>query len=173
VPSGAWLELEPAPRGATVTAKWIEPVTVEPIRATLRPIAFGRFGVVAPARGDDTILMAVLDGLPGLEWPLAVRLPPPRLARVTVPRHALFFASRPGAVTLEPDGERWDAGAEGGERLGIELVPRSFLLRNWAFARVRDYLYRPNVLTVAVALDLAALTLVLVRRPRSATTEAG
>ncbi len=173
LPPGPWLELEPAPRGVTVTAKWAEPVTVERIHATLRPITFGRLAVAAPPRGDDTLLMAVVDGLPGLEWPLAVRLPPPHLARVTVPRHALFFATRPGAVTLEPDGDRWEAGGEGPERIGIELVPRSLFLRNGAFAGVRDYLYRPSALTVATALGLAALTLVLVRRPRSATPGAG
>jgi hypothetical protein len=173
VAPGPWLELEPAPRGVTVVAKWTEPATVQPIRATLRPITFGRLAVAPPARGDDTLLMAVLDGLPGLEWPLAVRLPPPRLARVTVPRHALFFATRPGTVTLEPDGERWEASGEDSERLAIELVPRSVFLRNGAFAWMRGYLYRPNVPAVAVALGLAALTLLLVRRPRSAAPQAG
>lgn len=173
VPPVAWLELEPAPRGVTVTARWVEPVTAEPIRATLRPLAFRRLEVRPPARGDDTVLLAVLDGLPGIEWPLTVSLPPSRLARVTVPRHALFFASRPGAVTPEPDGERWETGGEPPERLGVELVPRSVVLRNAGFTRVRSYLYRPNALAVAVALGVAALTLILVRRPRPAPPQAG
>jgi hypothetical protein len=169
VPPSAWVELDPAPRGAVVTARWTDAAPVRPISATLRLLSFGRFEIVAPARADDVILVAVLDGLPALEWPLAVRIAPPRLSRVTVPRHALHFASHTGTVTQQQDGDRWEAAGEGPERLAIEVVPRSVLLRNGAFARVRGYLYRPNALAVAVALGLAGLTLVLVRRPRPAT----
>jgi hypothetical protein len=171
VPPGAWLELDPAPRGVAVTARWTDAASLQPIAARLRLLSFGRLEIVLSARVDDAILVGVLDGLPGVEWPLAVRLPPPRLARVTVPRHALHFASHPGVVTLQQDGDRWEPAGEGPERLAVELVPRSFLLRNGAFARVREYLYRPNVLAVAVALGVAALTLILVRRPRAATPE--
>ena len=39
-----------APRGVTVVATWTEPATVQPIRATLRPITFGRLAVAPPAR---------------------------------------------------------------------------------------------------------------------------
>ena len=57
--------------------------------------------------------------------------------------------------------------------LRLELVPRSLLLRNPAFAWVRGYLYRPNAGTVVAATGLAALTLVLVRRSRPTGAEAG
>jgi hypothetical protein len=169
MPPGAWVELDPAPRGAAVTARWTVAAPVQPIAAKLRLLSFERIEILMPALADDAILVAVLDGLPGLEWPLALRLPSPRLARVTVPHHALHFASHPGTVTRQQDGDRWEPTGEGPERLAIELVPRTFLLRNDAFARVRGYLYRPNVPAIAVALGLAALTLVLARRPRSAT----
>jgi hypothetical protein len=42
------------------------------------------------------------------------------------------------------------------------------LLRNQTLARLRPYLYRPNPLTLAVIIGVAALTLVLVGRRRSA-----
>jgi hypothetical protein len=167
MPPGAWVDLDPAPRGVAVTARWTDAALARPIAAKLRPLSFGRIEIVTPSRADDVMLVAVLDGRPGLEWPLAVRLPSPYLARVTVPHHALHFASHPGAVSPQQDGDRWEPAGEGPERLAIELVPRTFLLRNDAFARVRGYLYRPNTLAVAGALGLAAMTLVMVRRPRS------
>jgi hypothetical protein len=112
------------------------------------------------------MITVVLDGRPGIEIPLAVRLFPPRLARVGVPRYALYFASRPGTVTLDADGDRWDPAGDGDGPLRLDLVPRTFFLRNGAFARVREYLYRPNLGTVVAAAGLAALALVLIRRPR-------
>jgi len=45
-------------------------------------------------------------------------------------------------------------------------VPRTVFLRNAPFAWVAGYLYRPNLGTVVSVLGLAALTLVLIRRPR-------
>jgi hypothetical protein len=98
--------------------------------------------------------------------PVAVPLPAPRLGRVLVPRHALYFTSRPGTVTPGADGEIWEPAGESSEPLGFELVPRTRLLRNAAFVWVRGYLYRPNPGAVVVAAGLAALTLVLVRRSR-------
>ena len=109
VPPGAWLELEPAPRGVTVVQAWAEPAAAGPVRAVLRPVAFERLEVASRGAADDVMVTVVLDGRPGIEIPLAVRLPPPRLARVTVPRYALYFASRPGTVTLDPEGESWEA----------------------------------------------------------------
>ncbi len=166
VPPGAWLELEPAPRGVTVVQAWAEPAPLRPARATLRPVTFGRLDVASAATADDVVITVVLDGRPGIEIPVAVRLPPPRLARVSVARYALYFASRPGTVTHDPEGDSWEptGGDEGPLRL--DLVPRTFFLRNEAFARAREYLYRPNAGAVVAAAGLAALALVLIRRPR-------
>ena len=63
------------------------------------PVTHVRSGsTLAPSTAaEDALVATVLDGHPGIEMPLAVRLPPPSLARVTVPRHALYFASGPGA----------------------------------------------------------------------------
>jgi hypothetical protein len=166
VPPGPWLELEPAPRGVTVAQTWAGPASVRPVRATLRPVAFERLDVAPSGAADDVMITVVLDGRPGIEIPLAVRLPPPRLARVVVPRYALYFASRPGPVTVDPDGDRWEPAGDGDGPLRVDLVPRTFLLRNGAFGHVRDYLYRPNAGTVLTAGGLAALALVLIRRPR-------
>jgi hypothetical protein len=83
-----------------------------------------------------------------------------------VPRYALYFASPPGTIARDSDADTWEPGGDGGEPLGLDLVPRSLLLRNAAFAVVRDYLFRPNVGAIVATAGLAALTLVLVRRPR-------
>jgi hypothetical protein len=136
------------------------------VRATLRPIAFERLDVAPPGAADDVMIAVVLDGRPGIEIPLSVRLPPPRLARVAVPRYALYFASRPGTVALDPDGDRWEPAGDADGPLRVDLVPSTLLLRNGAFAGARVYLYRPNAGTVVAVAGLAALTLVLVRRPR-------
>jgi hypothetical protein len=69
---------------------------------------------------------------------------------------------------LAAEGETWERVGDGTERLRLELVPRTFVLRNAAYARVRGYLYRPNPGAVVAAAGLAALTLVLVRRARPA-----
>ena len=69
-------------------------------------------------------------------------------------------------MTLDADGDRWDPGGDGDGPLRLDLVPRTFFLRNGAFARVREYLYRPNAGTLVAAAGLAALAPVLIRRPR-------
>ena len=166
VPPGAWTELEPAPRGVVVVAAWPEPMAPRKVHGPLRPPAFGRLDLNVPVASDDAVVTAVVDGRPGIEMPLALRLPPPRLARVTVPRHALHFVDRPGASSLGPEGETWEPAGDAGGRLALELVPRSFVLRNAAFAWGRGYLYRPNPGAVAASAGLAAFTLVLVRRHR-------
>jgi hypothetical protein len=166
VPAGGWMELEPAPRGIAIVAAWSLPVTTRPVRGALRSLALERLQLDPPAREDDATVTAVLDGRPGIEIPLTVRLPPPRLSGVAVPRHALYFASRPGVVAPDPQGETWQPSEPETGPLGVELVPRTLLLRNAAFAWLRGYLYRPNPGTVAMAIGLAALTLVLTRRSR-------
>jgi hypothetical protein len=109
-----------------------------------------------------------LDRHPEIEMPLAVLLRTPSLAEVTVPRHALFFASGNGAAMWEPDGDRWVPADGTTGPIQLDLVPRTLLLRNQALARLREYLYRPNPLTLAVIVGAAALTLVLMGRRRPA-----
>ena len=142
------------------------------MHATLRPLAFERLEVGAAAPGDDVLITVALDGRPGIEMPLAVRLPPPRLARVVVPRYALYFASRPGTVTPDPEGDSWEPAGEGAgplrARAGAEdPAPAERGLRLGARvplpAEPRD--------AVAVATGLAALALVLVRRSRPTGAE--
>jgi hypothetical protein len=173
LPSGAWLDLGSAPRNASVVAAWTEPVTPRPVRSTLRPLAFERLEFATSTVADDAVMVILLDGHPGIEMPLAVPLPPPSLARVTVPRHALFFASGPGAAVQEADGDRWVPAGDAVGSTALDLVPRRLLLRNQPLARLRPYLYRPNLLTVAALIGAAALTLVLVGRRRAALPATG
>jgi hypothetical protein len=166
-PAGGWLELEPAPRGVTIAVKWSEPLVAHPIHPALRTLTFKEITLGTTARADDVLILAVLDGRPGIELPLVVRLPPPRVARVTLPSHALYFASRPGRATAGPDGEIWESTDEDAPSVRLELTPRSVFLRNAVFASAAGYLYRPNLGTVVTAIGLAALALLLIRRPRS------
>ena len=172
VPTGGSLELEPAPRGVTVVMTWTQPLAPRPVRAMLRALTFQEAEVGASAKADDVLVTAVLDGYPGLEIPLFVQLPEPRLTRVVVPNHALYFASHPGRFTLGPDGESWEAADGGTAALRIEVLPRTVLFRNPAFAWACGYLYRPNPATVVVVLGLAALTLLLIRRSQPAADAA-
>jgi hypothetical protein len=173
VPAGTSLELEPAPRSVAIVRAWVEPGASRPLRAAFRTLAFEELLVGGAATGDDVLITVALDGRPGSEVPLAVHLPPPRLARVVVPRYALYFASPAGTVTPDPDGESWEPVGEASDTLRLELVPRTPLLRNPAFAWARGYLYRPNAGTVVMATGLAALTLVLVRRSRPTSPGTG
>lgn len=168
VPAGGWLELEPAPRGVSIVLTWAEPLVTRPVRTALRALTFEEVGVEAPGKGDDVLITVVIEGYPGIEIPLFVALRPPRLMRAAVPRHALYFTSRPGRTTSGPDGEIWEPVDEGAAPLRLELLPRTVFLRNPAFAWVSGYLYRPNLATVVAAIGLAALILVLIRRPRPA-----
>ena len=90
---------------------------------------------------------------------------------MTAPSHSLYYASGPGKTTPGPEGESWESTCEAAAPLRLELAPRSVFLRNRIFAWASDYLYRPNLGTVVVAVGLAALTLVLIRRPRPAGPE--
>jgi hypothetical protein len=166
VPAGVWLELEPAPRGVTVVQAWAQPSPLRPVRAPLRPVAFGRLDVTSSGVSEDAVITVVLDGRPGIEIPVAVRLPRPSVARVSVARYALYFASQPGTVTTGAEGDIWEPGGGGEGLLRVDLVPRTVFLRNGGFARAREYLYRPNAAAIVAAAGLAALALVLVRRPR-------
>jgi hypothetical protein len=165
------VELDPAPHGVSLVAAWSEPATLRPVRSTLRPITFHRLEVASLVAGDDAVVVGVLDGRPGIELPLTVTLPPPSLARVALPGHALHFGSWSGTVTREPEGDVWVPEAAGSGRLEFDLVPRTLLLRNAVFAWASAYVYRPNPTTVIAAIGLAALTLVLLRRPRPAAPD--
>jgi hypothetical protein len=168
LPSVDWLDLGPASRSVSIVAAWAEPAVREAVRSTLRPLAFERLEVAPSSAADDALVTIALDRHPGIEMPLAVPLPAPSLAEVTVPRHALFFASGGGAATSKPDGDSW-VPADGTTRpIRLDLVPRTVLLRNQALARLREYLYRPNPLASAVIVGAAALTLVLAGRRRTA-----
>lgn len=173
LPAGGWAELAPPARGAVLAATWTERAAVRPVRSALRPIAFGRLEIRVPTTRDDVLVAAVLDGHPGVELPLVVPLGAPALLRVALPRHALFFASRPGTVASGPDGDIWETPAVDDAPVALDLVPSTVLLRNPAFRRVDGYLYRPNPATVLVTIGLAALVLVLVRRPRPVAPRAG
>jgi hypothetical protein len=166
LPSGDWLDLGPAARSVSIVAAWAEPAVRGAVRATLRPLAFERLEIAPASAPDDALVTIALDRHPGIEMPLAVLLPTPSLAEVAVPRHALFFASGSGAATSGPDGDGW-LPADGTTRpVRLDLVPRTLLLRNQALARLREYLYRPNPLTLAVIAGTAALTVMLMgRRP--------
>lgn len=172
-PPGPWLDLEPAPRGVVIVRAWVEPAARRPVHATFRPLVFEQIEIGVAAAADDVLITVGLDGRAGIEIPLSVQLPPPRLARVVVPRYALYFTSQPGTVAPDAEGERWEPVGEGAGPLRLELVPGSFLLRNPVFAWVRGYLYRPNAGTVVAATGLAALALVLVRRSRPTGANAG
>jgi hypothetical protein len=168
IPSGDWLDLGPASRTVSIIAAWTEPAIPRPVRSTLRLPVFERLELTTASPADDALVTIALDRYPGIEMPLTVALPPPALARVTVPRHALFFVSPAGEGTSGPDGDSW-VPADGSLRpIRLDLAPRTVLLRNQTLARLRPYLYRPNPLTLAVIIGVAALTLVLVGRRRSA-----
>ena len=88
------------------------PVQCEPCSD---PVAFERLDVAPSGAADDIMITVVLDGRPGTEIPLAVRLFPPRLARVTVPRYALYFASRPrDGDARSRTGTGWEPAGDGG-----------------------------------------------------------
>lgn len=170
-PPGEWLELGPSAPSVSIVAAWTEPAPARPVRSTLRSLTFQRLTLAPSTAAEDALVATVLDGHPGIEMPLAVRLPAPTLARVTVPRHSLYFASGSGLATSGPDGDAWIPAEGSTGRLGIDLVPRTLLLRNQGVAGVRPYLFRPNPLTLTVVVGLAALTLVLLRRPRTVPPE--
>jgi hypothetical protein len=167
------MELAPGSRAVSIVAAWTDAPAVRPVRSTLRPIAFERLEIAASTSAEDAIVAAVLDAHPAVELPLAVRLPAASVQRITVPRHALYFATGAGAAEAEPDGDAWTpAGGQMGP-IGLDLAPRTLLLRNSAFARVRPYLYRPNATALTAAVGVAAVTLILVVRRRTAPPERG
>lgn len=172
VPPGGWLELEPAPRGVTVSLAWSEPTATRPVRAPLRRLAFERLGIDPPRHVDDALVVVAFDGRAGVEIPLFVPLPAPRLTRVVAPRYGLYFIGRPGTIVTDGEGDAWEPAGEPGGRVDLELVPRSLFLRNAGFAWARGYLYRPNAGTVIVVAGLAALALVLIHRRRPAPAAA-
>ncbi len=164
-----WIELDPGASAVTIVARWREPVSPVPVRPALRWLAFRRL-TVPPLRGRPEALVefaVAVAGGPALAGAMAVALPPPRTAALTVPRWALHHVSRPGARVVDERWETWTAdGPGGGGPLAIELAPPTPLLRNRLFAAVAGYLYRPNPAAFTAAGGLAALVLLLVGRPR-------
>ncbi len=151
----------------SVVAAWPEPMAPRKVRGPLRPPAFGRLDVNVPVASDDAAGHRRRRRPPGhrdAARSYGCRLLASRVSRCRATRS--ISSTGPERAPLGPEGETWEPAGDGGGRLALELVPRSFVLRNAAFAWGRGYLYRPNPGAVAAAAGLAALTLVLVRRHR-------
>jgi len=140
------------------------------LRPALRPIPFHRLDV--GAAGDRPVTLfatVVLDEPAGPGVTLALPAAPARLEGVALPPGAFHYASRPGGVAVEDGREVWrpadPAAAPGGLR--IELAPASVLVRNAAAARLRPYLYTPNIAATLAVVALAALAVVLLPRRRA------
>jgi hypothetical protein len=150
-------------------AQAVRPVTLRP---ALRPIPFHRLDVDGAGDRPVTLLATVtLDEPAGPGVALALPAPPARLEAVALPRGALHYASRPGSVAIEDGWEPWRpadrAAAPGGLR--IELVPASVFVRNAAAARLRPYLYTPNLAAALAGVALAALAVALLPRRRASS----
>jgi len=149
------------------------PAAPASLHSLLKRIGFGRVAVDRGGRLPGEVLITVaLDGGGTLEALLPLRIPEPRLERITAPRHALHYVSLPGTITTTEAQDVWvPAKPEGTDRatgLVVEVVPATVLFRNGGFARLKDYLYRPNLAATLTLTGLAALTGVLVRRRRGA-----
>jgi hypothetical protein len=168
-----WIELEPGVRRLELTVRWTEPARVTPVRPPLRLLAFRRLEIGAtPAPAG--VLLAVTVPLEGrdLEAPLVLALPPARVERLLVPARALHWVSQPGSHAREEDRDIWTpAPGVAPGALVAELVPHGVLFRNAVFAGIRRYVYRASVVTVVGTIGLAALALVLGRRPGAARAE--
>ncbi|MBI4014173.1 MAG: hypothetical protein HY359_17780 [Candidatus Rokubacteria bacterium] len=144
-------------------------VVPDRVATAFRRIAFRRLALGArPVRTPALDVMVALDAGRGPALPLRVPGASPRLEGAALPRHAFHYASRPGAIG--PDGGRdvWrpaddEAGRDG---VRVELLPRTVLLRNAAFAALKEYLYTPNPAAALAGVVLAALAAILAgRRP--------
>jgi hypothetical protein len=143
---------------------------VFPIGGALRPIRFVRLTVPGEAGPVPDIPLRVRVGdAVGAEPLLVVEAPPLRLEGIALPPRALHHASRPGSLTGSADGDEWTPAEPvraAAMPVELELAPAG-LLRVEPFARVRPYLYTPNLATALAVLSLAALTTVILRpRPR-------
>jgi len=143
------------------------PAPALPVRPALRPVPFTRLARGAPAAATPELPVTVVFDGAGPEVVLLLRPASPRLERIALPRHALHLATRPGSVRPESGVDVWipDPAGEGGD-VALELVPATGLLRNAAFARVKDYLYTPNLTTGLAVVALAALAAGLTGRRR-------
>jgi hypothetical protein len=144
------------------------PARPEPVRPRLRLPSFVRLSVAPPAGGDlaEVPVTVALDGGRGPEIPLVVPPGPPRLEAIDLPRHAFHHADRPGRLERREDRDTWTPVTAPDGGVTFELVPGARVLRNAAFVRVKDYLYTPNPAAALGCLGLAALAVVLARRPR-------
>jgi hypothetical protein len=148
------------------------PASVSRIGGPLRPIRFVRLTVPAEAGPvPDFPLRVRVDDAVGAEPLLVIEADPPRLEGVTLPPRALHYASRPGALSGGTDGDEWTPAEPvraAALPVELELAPAG-VLRVEPLARVRPYLYTPNLATALAVLWLAALTMVILRpRPRLA-----
>jgi hypothetical protein len=149
-------------------AAWPARVTV--IGSALRPVGFVRLALDGgpPGRRPAFPVTVALGERPAPEIVLVIRPEAGRLAGVGLPRHAFHHGTVPGAVRPDGDRDLWvPAGAP--DAVGpaaLELVPATRLLRNAAVARVKDYLYTPNLAVALGCVALAALTGGLTARRR-------
>jgi hypothetical protein len=169
------------PDGATLDAPvgWLEfqervawPVRPVAIRPALRPLAFDRVTLDVAA---VPVLIAWVRG-PGLagDVPLAIEVPRGPLERVSAPRHAIYYAERPGTVTTGAETDDWtpaDPAGAGPDTIALELAPRTALLRTAVMAEVRPYLYQANLPAGLALAGLAALTWLAAGRPRRPPSE--
>jgi hypothetical protein len=140
------------------------------LQAVLRPIPFYRLDLGDIRDRPVTLLATVaLDEAPGPGVALALPAAPARLEGVGIPPWAFHYASRPGEILREGGRDLWrpaDPVVAPGE-LRVELAPASVLVRNPVAARLRRYLYTPNLGATVTSVGLAALAAALLPRRRA------
>ncbi|HLE42493.1 MAG TPA: hypothetical protein VJB36_00600, partial [Methylomirabilota bacterium] len=153
-----------------VVERRVRRVVPDRVAAALRRIPFRRLELDgAPARTPAVGVTVALDAKGAAALPLRLPGASPRFLAVALPRHAFHYASWPGSAGADAGRDVWrpaepGAGAGG---LRVELLPRTVLLRNAAFAALKNYLYTPNPAAALAGLALAALAAILTARRRA------
>lgn len=169
--AGAEIALAPGVARVVVADRRVAPVTPLPVRAPLRLIPFRRLALDgAPGASAEFLITMALGDAVGPEPLLGLRAGPPRLDGIALPRDALHYASLPGRVAPTGDRDVWVPldPTRATQGVVLEVLPATVLLRNPLFAPLGPYLYTPNLAATLALTGLAALALVLVRRPRAA-----
>lgn len=172
LPGGAEVAVEPPAERVEVTDRRLRPATVAPVRAALRPIPFQRLRVAAAAGAPPELAVGLaLGGAAAPGAAVWVEPTPARLDGIALPRHAFHVSDAPGALEEGGDRDVWvpASGSDlsaGSGAISLELRPRTAILRNGIFARLRTYLYTPNPAALLAVVGLAAGALLLGHRPR-------